>query len=464
MNLNIKNFSIYSICRDIVYNAWVVVLAVLIAYMGAAVYVSDFHSDVYASAMTVSVNEKNTVSYSSATLSKTIETANVFQTIFQSDVLRAKVEELTGAPMEGSVSASVINSTNLLTLKATSSSPVGAFRTLEAVMDNYRYLTDYSFDGVVMYVLSYPTVPSYPSNSISVMSVAKKAMIIAAAVVIAAIAALSFLRDTIKSESAVKSSLVLEVFASVYHERKNKTLKTFFTKKNKKLMLTDTLVNRSYIRSFNKIAMKLDYLHNAKDKKVIMITSTNENEGKTTIAVNTAISLANRGNRVLIIDLDLRKPSIWRFFDEMDFGDSSKQIAEIIKNKHMNSVEITRDPLSGVYVLAGKRSVTHSSEYLANERFPALIKKLRDRFDYVIIDTPPYALISDAEIIAAVSDAMLLVVRQDTTAVDAINTTISALNKKTSLVGCIFNDVRTVTGLIPENIRTHLSGSIAEYF
>ncbi len=463
MNLNIKNFSVYSILRDIVYNAWVVILAAAIAYMGSAVYVAYFHEDVYTTSMTVSINEKDTVSYSSTTLAKTIETANVFQTIFQSDVLRAKVEEITGAPMEGTVSASIINSTNLMTLKATSGSPVGAFRTLEAVMENYRYLTDYSFDDVVMYVLSYPTVPSYPSNSTSVMSVAKKAMLIAVAAAVAAIAAISFLRDTVKNEHAVKSTLVLDLFASVYHERKNKTLKTFFEKKNKRLMLTDTLVNRSYIKSFNKIAMKLDYLHNSKDKKVIMITSTNENEGKTTVAVNTAIALASRGRRVLLVDLDLRKPSIWRFFADLDLGDDSKQVAEIIKNKRVNSVEVTRDPNSGVYVLAGKRSVTHSSEYLSNERFPALIKKLRSCFDYVIIDTSPYALISDAEIIAGVSDAMLLVVRQDATSVDAINVTISALNKKTSLVGCIFNDVRTVTGLIPESIRRRLPENLLKY-
>lgn len=464
MNLNLRNFSIYSLLRDIVYNAWILLLAALAAYMASGIYVDFFHQDTYTSSMTVSVNEKNTVSYSATTLTKTKETAGIFQTIFQSDIMRVKIEELTGAPMEGTVTASVINSTNLMTLTATADTPIGAFRTLQAIYNNYRSLTDYSFDEIVMYVLSYPTVPSVPSNRISVMNVAKKAVPAALLLVTAAILAFSFLRDTIKSEAAIKSTLVLEPFASVYHERKNKTLRAMFTKKNKKLMLTDTLVNNSYIKAFNKIAMRIEYLQRSKDKKVFMITSTNENEGKTTVAVNTAIALAMRGGRVLIVDLDLRKPSIWRFFDSVSTSGDTNQVSEVIKNKKMSYVDIAKDPVSGVYVLAGKRSVTHSSEYLSHSRFPGVIQKLRENFDYVLIDTSPYALISDAEIIAEVSDAMLLVVRQDSTAVDAINTTISALGKKTSIVGCIFNDVRTVSGLLPEAIRSRLPDEITKYY
>ncbi len=464
MNINLKNISIFSMLRDIVYNAWVLVFAAVIAYIGSYIYVTSFHEDTFTATMTVAVNQKNTVSYSAMTLTKTNETATVFQTIFQSDVMREKVRQLTGKNMEGTVSATVIESTNLMTLRSTASTPVGAFETLELIYDNYKSLTDFSFDDVVMYVLSYPVVPSAPSNPISVMSVAKKAVVACVAGVILIILALSFLRDTVKTEAGVKSILLLDVYASVFHERKNKTLKTFFEKKNKRLMLTDTLVDRSYVKSFSKIAMKLEYLHNSKDKKVIMISSTNENEGKTTVAVNTALSLVNKGNRVLLLDLDLRKPSVWRFFPNISFTDEHRQISEVIKNRRLNAVDAVRDPLSGVYVLGGKKSVSHSSEYITGSRFELIVKRLRDNFDYVIIDTPPYALISDAEIIASVSDAMLLVVRQDSTAVDAINNTISALGKKTSIVGCVFNDVKTVSGMLPEALRKFLPGNSAKYF
>lgn len=464
MNINFKNISVFSLLRDVVYNAWVLVLAAIIAYIGAYIYVTNYHEDSYTASMTVAVNQKNTVSYSATTLTKTNETATVFQTIFQSDVMREKVRQLTGKTMEGSVSANVIESTNLMTLTSTAPTPVGAFETLDLIYKNYRSLTDFTFDEVVMYVLSYPTVPSRPSNSTTVMNVAKKTVLAAVAGVTVIILALSFLRDTVKTESAVKSILLLDVFSSIMHERKNKTLKAFFAKKNKRLMLTDTLVNRSYIKSFSKIAMKLDYLHNSKNKKVIMISSTNENEGKTTVAVNTALALATKGNKVLLMDLDLRKPSIWRFFPDIDFSDEYRQVSEVIKNHKMNAAEVVRDSLSGVYIFGGKRSVSHSSEYLSGHRFPMIINRLRENFDYIIIDTPPYALISDAEIIASASDAMLLVVRQDSTAVDAINTTITALGKKTSIVGCIFNDVKTVTGLLPDVLRKFLPGNSAKYF
>lgn len=125
MNINLKNISIFSMLRDIVYNAWVLVFAAVIAYIGSYIYVTSFHEDTFTAVMTVAVNQKNTVSYSATTLTKTNETATVFQTIFQSEVMREKVRQLTGKNMEGTVSATVIESTNLMTLRSTASTPVG---------------------------------------------------------------------------------------------------------------------------------------------------------------------------------------------------------------------------------------------------------------------------------------------------------------------------------------------------
>lgn len=464
MNLNLKNISLFSIARDIVYNIWVVVLAAFIAASGTYIYTHYFHKPMYSSSMTISINQKNALIYTSTSLKTATQTASVFETIFKSEVMKDKIEEVSEKPMTGTVSTTPVNSTNLIIIKATSDTPDGAFMTLRAVYDNYRSVTDFAFEDIVVYVLNYPTVPKGPSNSISFFSLAMKTVPLACLAVIVVIALLSVLRDTIKSEAAVREILVLDVLASVYHERKNKTLKTYLKKKNKKIMLNDPLLNKSYIDSFKKITMKLEYLKRAHEKTVFMIASTNENEGKTTIAVNTALSLSNNGHRVLLIDLDLRKPSIWRFFPDIDFSsENNSQISDIIKHKKISSSDIIYDKETGLYLLSGKKSVQHSSEYLTDASFRILLSKLRTKFDYIIIDTPPFALISDAELISMYTDGVLLVVRQDNSSIDAINETISSFNRSSTVLGCIFNDVKNIVGFITGNYNPESHGQFAKF-
>lgn len=449
MNFNLKNFSVYCILRDIIYNIWVIVLTCIIAVIGSSIYVNYYHKLEYTASMTVSINEKSLSAYTTTAVSKAIETASVFQTLFVSDVMKAKIEEVTGETMSGAISTSQISQTNLIQIKATADSPEGAFKTLTTVYDNYKLVTDYAFEDVVIYVLNYPVVPVAPSNSVSFLGIMLKACPLACIFICGLIVLISFLRDTIKTESAIKDILVLDIISSVYHERKNKTLKTFIQKTNKKILLTDPLVNPSYSDSFKKIGMKLEYMSRSHNKKVFTIASTNENEGKTTIAVNTAIILAQNGHKVLLIDLDLRKPAVWRFFNSLNFEDGeNRHISDIIKSSRLYDDDIVYDKDSGVHLLCGKKSVTHSSEYLSHSGFKKILDKVRNDFDFVIIDTSPLALIADAEIISSYTDGVLLVVRQDNTAIDAINETIAAFNRKSSVLGCIFNDVKTLEGYV----------------
>lgn len=464
MGAKFKNISPFSIARDVLFNFWLVILVAAITYMSSYIYVYYFNTPTYSSSMTLAVNDKSSSAFVSGRLSKARETANVFQTIFQSDILRTKIEEITGKPLEGTVSASVISETNLIVLTGKADTPMAAFNTVRSVFENYRQVTDYTFEDTVIYVLRNASVPFAPDNSISFSATVKKTVPVLSGFALIIIVFLSVMRDTVKTEDAVKDALLLDVFSTVYHERKNKTLKSFFGKKNKRLFIDDPLTNKTYIESFKRIAVKLEYLREKNGKKVFVIASTNENEGKTTVAVNTAITLADNGFRVLLMDLDLRKPSVWRFFPSIDYSDGKQQISDVIKSHSLKEVDISFDKDSGIFVLGGKKSVAHSSEYLSKDRFAVLMEKLSAQFDFIIVDTPPYALISDSEIIAKSSDGILFVVKQDNSTVDALNDTISALGRSATVLGCIFNDVKTLPGVFTGVHSPGYAGGYGKYY
>lgn len=454
----------YSIVRDVLLNFWIVILVATITYMSSYIYVFYFNTPTYSSSMTLAVSDKSSSAFLSSRLSKAKETANVFQTIFQSDVLKTKIEEITGKPLEGTVTASVIGETNLIVLTGNGATPMAAFNTVRSVYENYRQITDYTFEDTVMYVLRSASVPFSPDNTVSFSATVKKTVPVLSAFALILIVFLSVMRDTVKTEDAVKEYLLLDLFSTVYHERKNKTLKSFLKRRVKRVFINDPLTNRLYVESFKRIAVKLEYLNNREGKKVFVVASTNENEGKTTVAVNAAITLANSGHRVLLIDLDLRKPSVWRFFPSLDYSEGKQQISDIIKSHSVKSVDISFDKDSGLFILGGKKSVAHSSEYLSKDRFPHIIEKLSSQFDFVIIDTSPYAMISDSEIIAKCSDGILLVVKQDNSTVDALNDTISSLSRSAPVIGCVFNDVRTLHGAITGNNIPAYSDSYGKYY
>lgn len=144
------------------------------------------------------------------------------------------------------------------------------------------------------------------------------------------------------------------------------------------------------------------------DIKVIAVTSCMPNDGKSTISRNTAVTLAEAGKRVLFIDADLRKSIL-----------TGKIIVdgELVGLSHLLSgqaglgeviYQSERKNLNAIF--AGSYS-PNPAELLGNRRFKQLIAKMRESFDYIIIDTPPLGSVIDAAIIATVCDGMVMVVR-----------------------------------------------------
>jgi capsular exopolysaccharide synthesis family protein len=144
------------------------------------------------------------------------------------------------------------------------------------------------------------------------------------------------------------------------------------------------------------------------DKKIktIVITSTGPGEGKTTTSSNLAVAMAQGGHKTLILDCDLRKPRIHRVFNiSNQIGLSNLLIGEKKFEEVVHKTEVYN-----LFVLTSGVKPPNPSELLASSKMQNLIEMLKESYDYVIIDTPPVIMVTDAQILSKYADGCLIVV------------------------------------------------------
>lgn len=187
--------------------------------------------------------------------------------------------------------------------------------------------------------------------------------------------------------------------------------------------------------------------------RVIAIVSAMPLEGKTTAAVNCAMALAQHGTKVLLVDADLRQPSLHQFFGlELNPGLRNALGAEPSADL---SHEIAQQP--GLWVLTAGDCQSGGSRALDARLVEPLIQQWRKTYDYVVIDTPPATLVSDALVLSACADAAVLVIRSGMTSRRAIRRTRDALQRAHANVsGILLNDIETAHqyGYRPGGLRS----------
>ena len=171
--------------------------------------------------------------------------------------------------------------------------------------------------------------------------------------------------------------------------------------------------NQSFIaEEFRQLRTALGYLGINSRKKKILITSTISAEGKSFIAVNLAISLALANKRVILIDLDLRRPTLAAILRASD----AEGVSQYLRGeKEIESIIKRTEYSSNLFFIPSGPVMTNPSELLLNGRIEELFTYLEGLFDYIIIDTSPVNPVTDASILSPLCDATLYVVRQGVT-------------------------------------------------
>lgn len=364
-----------------------------------------------------------------------------FPYILSSNILSDAIcSDLDIPYVPASLSASVIPSTNMFTLTAKGSDPQKTYDVLVSAMKNYPSVAKYLVGNVRLTVITDPVVPTEPVNKFTYM-VILKGLIIGLALSAAWILFYALMRKTVKTKSDVQNKLKLEVIGAIPEVtfKKYKSMEI-----DRSILITNERIGKGFLESVRVFRNQFTHMTN-ENEKVVMITSTAPGEGKTTVAVNLALSLSDIGKKVLIIDADLRNPSV-----ESVLGLSG----DLNFDKVEDTFSIVKLEKYGIsYLKFIERE--HSYWKLINADYlKGIFDTLRDDYDYIIVDTPPCGLVYDSSLIAQVCDTVIYVVLQDAVRLKKILSGIDNLNH---------NSEKKILGAVINGAQSGLSGYGDDY-
>ncbi len=447
----------HSIFRDLIKNFWVVILTGIIAFLGIFIAEHSVYSPEYTSSATLVIRAKNGSTGVYTNLEASAEMANIYTKVFTQNTMKNLAAENVGyESFNGEISTSVHSSTNLMTISVTSENPETAYVLLDSVLEVYPQVSDAVFANGVIDVLVSPEMPTSPSNTIS-SSRRILLSLLAAMAMFGVIAVFSFLRGTVKNEKIFLKKIDGYLLGTISHEKRPKALWSRIIGK-KRALLTDTAFSSlKFSEDYQHIATKMEYMRKNSGNKVFTVTSVAENEGKSTTSANLALALAERGYNVVLMDMDMRKPSMHKIFDcrEKINADFSQVLSRKIKP---SDYRFLRYKKTSLFLAVTRKPCSDVSEWLGSGVVKTCIDSIKQKADFIIMDTPPTSVCADAMGMIKLSDKAILVVRTDCVEVADINDTIMTIhNIGGSFAGCILNDVYnpfTLFGQMGEDVRS----------
>ena len=195
----------------------------------------------------------------------------------------------------------------------------------------------------------------------------------------------------------------------------------------------------AYSEAIRALALGLDRLLATAPSKVLLVTSALPGEGKTTLAISLAAAMAQRGRRTVLVELDLRRPSVAR---QLGLGRHASVVEFIEGRSSLDEVVQATGRKHRLDVIAVHRQADNPGELLDSPRLLTLIQLLRQRYDYIVLDAPPSLGIGDVAAIGPAADAALFVARWGSTSSAAARLGVSALvNAGVTVVGCALTQV-----------------------
>ncbi|MDO4748798.1 MAG: polysaccharide biosynthesis tyrosine autokinase [Eubacteriales bacterium] len=422
--------------------AMFLVLALIGAVVGYFV-ANKTYTPVYTASSTFTVNIKNE---QSITMQSDFydniaaeQMAQTFPYILTSDLLQRKVEADLGTPITGEINASVVENTNLLTLSVTDKDPQMAYKTLESVIKNYPYVSESVVGKVTMNTLDETGIPTKPDNPMEYRRTILSCVLIGLFIAFLWSFLIFIVNRTILHKSEIKNKLGLNLLGSIPKiniKKRSNSPQNYF-------LITDENVKGIIEEPFRMVRNKIEYIAQKNKYKTFLITSAIPTEGKSLFAANLSLSLASCGNKVVLIDCDMRHPTGRSIFGLEQGNGLYEYLNEEISLSEYIDIAKSNNPYTteNFMFLPGGKAIADGSTLLFSERMEQLLNYVQEQSDYVIIDSAPTGILTDSVTIAKYVDAGILVIRQDYATIDIINDALSHLSESdTSIIGGVLNE------------------------
>ncbi|MGN0443422.1 MAG: AAA family ATPase [Acutalibacteraceae bacterium] len=354
--------------------------------------------------------------------------SDTFPYILGSNLLHDAIkEDLKIEYIPVSLSASSVTNSNMFTMTAKGSDPQLTYDILMSAIKNYPDVARYVVGNIKFTMITEPKVPATPVNKLAYkddtfMGAAVGFLLWAVLIVIYAVQ-----RKTIRTRDDIKNTLNRTVIGTLPQV----TFKKYKKAIDKSILLTNDRVGSGFLESLR--VFRNTFVHAlGKENKVVMVTSTAPGEGKTTVVVNLAISLADLGKKVLLVEADLRNPSVCDCL-----GIDEKELEYSVMKSNFKISFIDKYNVSLLNLIDDKDKPW---KYIKRDDLKAVFDSVRDNYDYVLVDTPPCGLVSDTILIAQATDAALYVILQDTVRISRIRNGLDGLlSTDVNVLGCVLN-------------------------
>lgn len=269
-----------------------------------------------------------------------------------------------------------------------------------------------------------PRVPSYPQKMRTLASASTAGLAMALGLVFL----FEYMDNRIKTPDELKADLNLPYLGMV----------PALFKEHVQQPLINNGVPAGFVEAFRGIRTSVLFSSAEEGGKTLAVTSTGAGEGKTTVAANLAIALAQAGQRVLLVDADMRKPRVGEMFNLKP----GPGLSNVLVGSAQSSESIRKSGVPGLWLLPCGQYPPNPSELLGTRRFKDFVATLTNYFDWTIIDTPPVMAVSDAALVAHIVTGVVFVVEAEETNRHLAQRALEQLDRANArFVGAILNRV-----------------------
>lgn len=358
---------------------------------------------------------------------------------FLTDVSKSIGEKYSWQQIKYMLSVSSLNETELLSVVVTTPDPQDSYDIAKTILEKAPAKFESILNGGDAHIVDEAVYNDYPlSNNVMQKTIISFLFGMIISVILAFI--FNFFDKKVHGGFEVSNKYNVSILGEITHtvNSKHKKGKT----KNIELTGSENILNKNTpfitVETYKSIRTNIMFSIPKSDKgKVVVITSSSPGEGKTTTSINTALTFAQTGAKVILIDCDLRKSRVHRYL-HIEKGDGLSNVlcgfCELDKT-------IKRNVRDGLDILTAGEIPSNPSELLENVEFANVLSQLQSEYDYIFIDTPPITVVTDALVVMQHCHGVVVVARDNYTTYELLDITMDNIKmSNTKIFGVVMVD------------------------